>query len=64
VNAVERVTEEALLHGIPRQSSDVRLARRLRPGGTGFVERAYPVCWWKRNDGVNRHALAAFGLPA
>jgi hypothetical protein len=29
-----------------------------------FVERAYPVCWWKGSDGVNRRALAAFGLPA
>jgi len=29
-----------------------------------FVERAYPVCWWKGRDGVNRQALAAFGLPA
>jgi hypothetical protein len=27
-----------------------------------FVEHAYPVCWWKGSDGVNRAALAAFGL--
>ena len=28
-----------------------------------FVERSYPVCWWKGSDGVNRRALTAFNLP-
>ena len=34
--------EEALLHGSPRQASDVRLARRLRPGESGSGATARP----------------------
>lgn len=29
-----------------------------------FVERAYPVCWWRGSDGVNRRVAASlFGTP-
>jgi hypothetical protein len=27
-----------------------------------YIERTYPVCWWKAGDGVNHAALDSFGL--
>jgi hypothetical protein len=40
----------------------VPASRRELPSHA-YVERTYPVCWWRAGDGVNREALAVFGLP-
>jgi hypothetical protein len=41
----------------------IRAAQRELPP-LRFVERSYPVCWWRGSNGVNRDALATFRLPS
>lgn len=54
------VLETAEHRGYAERFVPARL-RELPP--LRFVERVYPVCWWRGSDSVNRQALVAFGLP-